>query len=58
MSYSFISYLSIAQHVVDFILWCADTSGKYYYEEQASEEIPEDLQPAEEARDWHVDVVE
>ena len=36
----------IAQYVVDF----ADTSGGYYYfEEQAGEEIPDDLQPAEEA---------
>ena len=49
--------LSIAQHVVDSVPWCTDTPGDYY-EEQAGEKIPEDLQPAEEARDWHVDVVE
>ncbi|RWR75338.1 anthocyanidin 3-O-glucosyltransferase 7-like protein [Cinnamomum micranthum f. kanehirae] len=35
-----------------------DSSCEYYYEEQASEEIPEDLQPAEEAREWSVDDVE
>ncbi|MDL1139553.1 hypothetical protein PS029_19380 [Yersinia pestis] len=50
--------ISIAQHVVDFVPWCADTSGEYYYEEQAGEEIPEDLQPAEEAREWRADDVE
>ena len=44
--------LSIAQHVVDSVPWCADTSGDlYYYEEPAGEEIPEDLQPAEVARE-------
>ena len=55
MSCSFISCLSIAQHVVDSIPWCADTSGEYYYEEQIGEEIPEDLQPAEEL-EWRADI--
>ena len=50
--------LSIAQHVVDPIPWCADSSGEYYYEEQAGEKIPEDLQPAKEAREWSADDVE
>ena len=50
--------LSIAQHVVDPIPWCADSSGEYYYEEQSGEEIPEDLQPAEEEREWRADDVE
>ena len=56
----FIMYcLSIAQHVVDSVPWCADTSGDaYLYEEQAGEEIPEDLQPFEEAREWRADDVE
>ncbi|RWR93459.1 hypothetical protein CKAN_02270900 [Cinnamomum micranthum f. kanehirae] len=35
------------------------TSGDaYLYEEQAGEEIPEDLQPVEEAREWRADDVE
>ena len=34
--------LSIAQHVVDSVPWCADTSGDYYGD-QAGEEIPKDL---------------
>ena len=50
-------YLFIAQHVVDFVPWCADTLGDYY-EEQAGEEILVDLQPVEEEREWRVDVVE
>ena len=48
--------LSIAQHVVDSVPWCADTPGDYY-EEQAGEKIPKDLQPIEE-REWHADDVE
>ena len=56
---SFIHWLFIAQHVVDSVPWCADTPGEYYYyEEQAGEEIPEDLQPAEEEREWRADDVE
>ena len=58
MSCSFISCLSIAQHVVDSVPWCADTSSEYYHEEQIGEEIPEDLQPAEEEREWRADDVE
>ena len=58
MSYSFIFFLSIAQHVVDSIPWCADTSGEYHYEEQTGEEILKDLQPAEEEREWRADDVE
>ena len=58
MSGSFISCLSIAQHVVDSVHWCGDTSGEHYYEEQASEEISEDLQPTEEEREWYSDDVE
>ena len=42
--------LSLAQYVVDSVPWCADTQGDYY-EEQAGEEIPEDLQPAKEERE-------
>ena len=57
MSCSFISCLSIAQHVVDSVPWCADTPGDYY-DDQAGEEIPEDLQPAEEEREWRADDVE
>ena len=58
MSCLFISCLSIAQHVVNFVPWCADTSGEYYYEEQSGKEIPEDLQLAEEAWEWSADDVE
>ena len=58
MSCSLISCLSTAQHVVDSVSWCADTPGEYYYDDQASEEIPEDLQPAEEEREWRADDVE
>ena len=58
MSCSLISCLSIAQHVVDSVPWCADTPSEYYYEEQACEEIPEDLQPTEEEREWRADDVE
>ena len=58
MSCSFIYCLSIAQYVVDAVPWCADTSGEYYYEEQTGEDIPEDLQPAEEERKWRADDVE
>ena len=58
MSCLHISCLSIAQHVVDSVPWCANSSGEYYYEEQAGEEIPEDLQPAEEEREWRADDVE
>ena len=47
MSCLFIFCLSIDQHVVDSVPWCADTPGDYY-DDQAGEEIPEDLQPAEE----------
>ena len=49
--------LSIAQHVVDSISWYVDTPGDFY-EEQAGEEISEDLQPAEEEREWRADDVE
>ena len=49
--------LSIAQHVIDSVPWYADTPGDYY-EEQAGEEIPEDLQPAKEEREWRADDVE
>ena len=52
-----IACLSIAQHVVDLVPWCADSSGDYY-EEQAGEEIPEDLQPVEEGREWCANDVE
>ena len=38
MSCSFISCLSIAQHVVDFVPCCADTPSDYY-DDQAGEEI-------------------
>ena len=57
MSCSFISCLSIAQHVVDFVPWCADTPGDYY-DDQVGEEIPKVLQPAEEEREWLTDDVE
>ena len=57
MSYSLISCLSIAQNVVDSVPWCADTPGDYY-DDKAGEEIPEDLQPAEEEREWRADDVE
>ena len=57
MSCSLISCLSIVQHAVDSVPWCADTPGEFYYEEQAGEEIPEDLQPAEEEREWCADDV-
>ena len=52
-----ISCLSIAQYVVDSVPWCAYTLGDYY-DEQAGEKIPEDLQPAEEEREWRADDVE
>ena len=57
MSCSFISCLSIAQHVVDSVPWCADTPGDYY-DAQAGEEIPEDLQPTKEEQEWRADDVE
>ena len=57
MSCLFISCLSIAQYVVDSVPWCADTPGDYY-EEQAGEEIPEDLQLVKEERECRVDDVE
>ena len=41
-----VSCLSIAQHVVDFVPWCANTSGDYY-EEQAGEEIINQLRRSE-----------
>ena len=50
-----ISCLSIAKHVIDSVSWCANTSGEYYYEEQIGEEILEDLEPAEDEREWHAD---
>ena len=50
--------LSIAQYVVHPVPWYADTPGKYFYEEQAGEEILEDLQPAEEEWEWRADDVE
>ena len=37
--------------------WCADTTSEYD-DERAGEEIPEDLQPAEEQRECRVDDVE
>ena len=49
--------LSIAQYVVDSVPWCANTSGDYY-DDHAREEILEDLQPAEEEREWYADDVE
>ncbi|XXG46387.1 hypothetical protein AAC387_Pa02g1249 [Persea americana] len=49
--------LSIAQHITDSVPRCAKTPGDYY-EEQTCEEIPEDLQPAEEEREWRADDVE
>ena len=52
-----ISYLSIAQHVVDSIPWCADILG-YYYKEQASEEVPKDLHSADEERVWRANDIE
>ena len=54
---SLISCLSIAQHVVDSISWCADTPGDYY-DNHAGEEILVDLQSAEEEREWRADDVE
>ena len=50
--------LSIAQHVVDPVPWCADTPDEYFYEEQAGEETPEDLQLAEEEWEWRANDVE
>ena len=50
--------LSIAQHVIDSVNWCADTSSKFYYEEQVGEEIPENLQPAEDEQEWRANDVE
>ena len=49
--------LSIAQHVVDLVPWCADSSSDYY-KERVGEEILEDLQPPEEQQEWHADNVE
>ena len=49
--------LSIAQRVVDLVSWCADSSGDYY-EEQTDEDIPEDLQSAEEEREWRANDVQ
>ena len=53
-----VHYLSIVQHVVNSFPWYADTPCEYYYEEQAGKEIPEDLQPAEEEREWRADGIE
>ena len=53
----FVLCLSIAQRVVDLVLWCVDSSSDYY-EEQIGEEIPEDLQPEEEEREWLANDVE
>lgn len=50
-------YLFLAQHVIDSILWCADTPGNYY-EERAGEEIKEGLQQTEKEREWHANDVE
>ena len=52
-----VSRISITKHIVDSILWCAGTPGEYY-EEQAGEELPEDLQLAEEEREWRADDIE
>ena len=51
-----IACLSTAQLVVDSVHWCVDTSGDYY-EEQAGEEISEDLQLTKEAQEWRADDV-
>ena len=56
MLYFIVFCLSIALHVVDSVPWCTDTPGDYY-EEQAGEEIPENLQLAEEEREWRADDV-
>ena len=57
MSCSFTSYLSIAQYVVDSVPWFAVTTGDYY-DDQVGEEIPDDLQPAEEEREWRANDIE
>ena len=51
------SLFILAQHAVDYVPWCANTPSDYY-KELGGEEIPKDLQPIEEEREWRADDVE